>query len=133
MRATVIYREHELFAAYRIGKIFSLLAFIDPERDFIATPPDGKEMRLPADRDALMQSLDEIGKIAPLGKGRKTGFVTLQTDGERFWKRSHRALSHSTTESLASLETLADILSGDEELERRANEAYRRVSELLNR
>ena len=90
-------------------------------------------MRYPDDTQAIRKALREILKIARIGNGKKAGFVSLHTDGDVFWQKVHRAYGQATSESLASVEHLVDVVSGDEETEAAAGIAYRRLAGLLDR
>jgi ATP-dependent helicase HrpA len=133
LRATIVHRDKEFFSGYRLKKILSLLEYVNPDRDYLPNGIRTTNIRFAEDRNHLLNALSEIGKLASVGKSNKAGFVTLHTDGSQFWQKVHRALGHATAESLSSLEVLADLIEHDDELEKKANEAYRRLDALLNR
>jgi len=76
-------------------------------------------------------ALGRVGKLAPFGEAKRSGFITLHTDGEIFWQRVSNGSTHASSESISSIDVLAVRVASDEEFERAANTAYRRLAALL--
>ncbi len=132
LRAVIEYRGYEVCYGYRLRKTMRILELVDLDRDFLSDGIETTDMSYPEDAEALRNALSRIGRIAPIGKGKKTGFVTLHTDGEKFRQKVHRAVGHAAAESLSAVEQIADM-ELDEKTHEAANQAYRRLLDLLDR
>ena len=78
---------------------------------------------------AAMPRLLQLGRLKP--KGKKLGFVALRAEDERSYHlRAMRNFTSALTESLSSLDMLADSLTAAADVAA-VNAAYRRLSTLL--
>jgi hypothetical protein len=81
----------------------------------------------------LVANLDHVLQVAmPKGKDKRLGFVTLYTDGAGvFWFRVSKGFHTALNESIASLENLADVATGEnvsEESKDKIGALYRKLS-----
>lgn len=86
--------------------------------------------------EALVRNLDHVLQIAPpKGKDRRLGFIALFTDGAGvFWFRVSKGFHTALNESIASLESLADLaINADlsSEAKERIGTLYRKLSQFF--
>ena len=124
----------EVMPGARLEALFEVLAKIDPAHRIDAGWPRDT-MRVPQDTARLLDRLgDLLAMSARRPGGRKLGFIALQTDADgAFWLSLRRNLQNAVTDSLASLETLADAAQGalDGAQQASVSAVYRRVANLL--
>jgi hypothetical protein len=63
-------------------------------------------------------------------KAKRLGFVSLESEGEIFRFRSVKGFSRAVTESIASLELLADLLEQTADSEEAFDSAYSRLKRI---
>ena len=124
----------EIMAGARLGALFEVLAKIDPEHR-IDAGWRRDTMRIPRDTARLLDCLGDLLAMSTRRPGaRKLGFIALQTDaGGAFWLSLRRNLQNAVTDSLASLEALADAPQQalDDAQQAGVSAVYRRVANLL--
>ena len=124
----------EIMSGARLEGLFEVLAKIDPAHRIDAGWPRDT-LRMPHDSTLLLDRLGHLLAISSRRPGsRKLGFIALQTDANgAFWLSLRRNLQNAVTDSLASLDTLADARQGELDDEQMAgvSAAYRRVANLL--
>ncbi len=111
---------------------------LNPKKDIRDAAPKGNfHIHKDAHRDGLISELKNLLCVTKGGKKQKKGgmgFIALYSDGEgHYWFKSIRSFHGAVSESLESLEDLADHV-GDEIDERQTKvlgETYRRVEALL--
>ena len=113
LRVVLTYGKYRMLDGERLGNLFEILRFVNPDRDLQAS--GGKRVNLEAG-PALVKQIEGIGKMVPLKKkGQNLGFQTLFTNGTgAYWIKPTSSISAMASESLASLEALADDPGFDE-------------------
>lgn len=134
-----------LLSGEKLETILRIKDWLDIEGDLAKPWPKSKnfELRAPEDAaqgfdlplalDSLIENLPHVLQVAaPKGKDRKLGFVTLYTDGAGvFWFRVSKGFHTALNESLASLESLADLASDSRissEAKEKIGTLYRKLS-----
>ena len=124
----------EVMAGARLEALFEVLAKIDPGHRIDAGWPRDT-MRIPQDTAHLLDRLGDLLAMSTRRPGaRKLGFIALQSDaGGAFWFSLRRNLQNAVTDSLASLEVLADAPKRalDDAARAQVSAVYRRVANLL--
>ncbi|HET7838360.1 MAG TPA: ATP-dependent RNA helicase, partial [Rectinemataceae bacterium] len=126
----------------KLDVILRIASWLDPERDLAREWPRKRNFDAGEGLHELLSSLDHVLQIARArDRTAELGFVTLYTDAEgMFWFRCSRGFHTALSESLASLEALADRIGGDgaegaaaspEERER-VNSLYRKLSSFFD-
>lgn len=120
--ASLRYKNYRLLDGEKLETVIRVEHWLDPERDlqrdwpkninFDLAPREGEAIS--ADHGALqklVEALDHVFQIAaPKGKDRRLGFVALYTDGAGvYWFRVSKGFHTALNESIASLESMADI------------------------
>ncbi len=137
LRGKIVYREHEILVAETLGTIVRVAPYFDPEVDIV--PNDLRNRNFfPAEaeeRAALCDTLDRILKLTQLKKSSRTlGFYALCTDSKgRYWFKPKRGFFSAATESLASVEALADEVSDElaPDCLDMLNAVYRKLAEIM--
>ena len=124
----------EIMPGARLEALFEVLAKIDPAHRVDAGWPRDT-LRMPQDSALLLDRLGHLLAMSTRRPGaRKLGFIALQTDANGgFWLTLRRNLQNAVTDSLASLETLADAPQAalDDKQQAGVSAVYRRVANLL--
>lgn len=124
----------EIMPGARLEALFEVLAKIDPAHRIDADWPRDT-LRMPQDSALLLDRLGHLLAMSTRRPGaRKLGFIALQTDANGgFWLSLRRNLQNAVTDSLASLETLADgpQTALDATQQAGVSAVYRRVANLL--
>jgi ATP-dependent helicase HrpA len=110
MRGTIVWSGREIFAGMKLGVILSLAPYLHTEEGVWEDWPQGKTFSFGSDGRALCAHLPRLLSLCPLqNKSRRMGFLTLYTDWKgNYWFKSEKSLLTARTETLASLEGLAD-------------------------
>jgi len=136
MRGILHYDGMEVVANGRVNMIFSIVQAINPKKDTMqGFPTKNYDLENRAHRSDLISQLSSILNLVLSGKRKKrsVGFLTLQTDGARYyWFKSSSGFNKALNESLESLERLADLLPEDmdERDWEQVNKTYRRLDSL---
>jgi ATP-dependent helicase HrpA len=134
LRGKIVYENYEILSGMRLDTILQLAAKINPEKEIIKKWPR-KVFHFRENPGSLMQHLQLILTLCKhRKKSRKLGFLALLTDGNGdYWFYNKKSFYSALTESLSSLEALAD--EPDDILERSdrqtVNRIYRKLSGLL--
>lgn len=135
LKGTIVYQGHEIMTGAKVTELIRVAPLIDPTRRLIRGFPRQKSFDVEHQARELCRLLDDLLSLTPLKKSSKNlGFLTLQTDGAgRYWFKTQRAFDTAATESLASLEVLADELTDqvDAQSVEAVNRTYRRLSSVL--
>jgi HrpA-like RNA helicase len=134
LRAKLVYGGTELLAGESITTVIRAVPLLPENEQIIQGLSGRKNFRTPEDLDALVSSISQILSVAVVGGKKKEkgpGFITLYTDGAgMYWLKVVRGFHTAVSESLASLEKLADECSGEIDKERlkTVNILYRKLS-----
>ena len=134
LKAKLIYGNMELLVGAPLSTVIRAVPLLPANEQILSRFPGRKNFRMPEDRDALLKSIPMVLTVVMAGgkkKERGPGFVTLYTDGGgTYWLRVVRGFHTAITESLASLEKLADETpeGSDNESLRTVNSTYRKLS-----
>jgi ATP-dependent helicase HrpA len=134
IHAKIMYGNIEVFGGMSLSALLSIIGKINIDTAFVRRWPLGK-FDFKTHSHELVTNLHYILAIAKQQrKTNKTGFIALTTDNRgTYWFRWMRDFQDALSESLSSLESLADEPDGiaskaDMEL---VNEAYRVLSEMF--
>jgi ATP-dependent helicase HrpA len=134
MRGKVLFQGRDFLAGEKIGTILTAARCINPEHDITNRWPSRKNYDLTSDRISLVHDLKFILKLAPLKKNtRQLGMIALFTEGDGiYWFRCIKRFNTAVTESLSSLETLADYLEEETDpgLQLQVSKVYRRLASI---
>ncbi|MBN1696278.1 MAG: ATP-dependent RNA helicase [Spirochaetales bacterium] len=134
LRGKIIYEQYEILSGTRLDTLLNLAAKINPEKEIIRKWPRNI-FRFRENPARLLQNLRLILMLCKQRKkSKRLGFLSLRTDGEGNYRFICKKTFYSAlTESLASLETLADepdeVLQGPDR--QTVNKLYRRLAGLL--
>jgi ATP-dependent helicase HrpA len=134
LRATIIYGNMEVFSGMALSALLSVIGKINLDSAFVKHWPEAR-FNFASHSHELIDNLRYILAIARKEKkSKKAGFLALSTDSKGlYWFKWMRGFQAAWSESLASLESLADEPgepARKEDLER-VNEAYRVLSTLF--
>jgi len=136
LKGKVLYQGYELMSGEQLNAILAIIPRIDPQRDWLEALP-GSSFSIRGRREDLVRQIGNVLKVCPLKKkSKKLGFSALYTDGGgNYWLRGLKSFAKALTESLASLESLADEAEGRLGAAELAavNAAYRELSALLEK
>ena len=110
MRGTIVWSGYEIFSAMKLGTVLSLAPYLHTEEGIWEDWPSGKTFSFASSGKELCADLHRLLCLCPLQKSSKRlGFLTLYTDWKgNYWFKSEKSLLTARTETLASLESLAD-------------------------
>ena len=135
LRGTIIFEDKEILPGEKLNTILKVVPWIHPDQDSLRPWPKGKNFQLPDDFIELCDQLNCILQICEIKKKKKIlGFLALFTDGiGTYWFKCSRGFHTALSQSLASLEVLADVTDEtiDRQCSQRVNETYRRLSEFF--
>ncbi len=135
LRGTISWDGKEIFSAMKLGVILSLAPYIHTEEGVWEDWPAGRTFAAASQGKQLCEHLPRLLCLCPLQKkSNRIGFLTLYTDWKgNYWFKPEKSLLTARTETLASLEKLAE--ESDETLEPGDRETvarlYHLVSEML--
>ncbi|MBA7626784.1 ATP-dependent RNA helicase HrpA [subsurface metagenome] len=135
LKGKILYRDYEILSGVRLKTILYLVTKINPEQGIIERV-SGATFSFRLNGSGLTKEIKNLLRMCRLNKNsRKLGFVALYTDGSgNYWFKGIRSFSTALSESLASLENLADEPEGrlKSSERRQINELYRKLSELVD-
>jgi HrpA-like RNA helicase len=134
MRGTIIWSGYEIFSAMKLGTILSLAPYLHTDEGIWEDWPAGRTFSFAASGKELCADLHRLLCLCPLQKSSKRlGFLTLYTDWKgNYWFKSEKSLLTARTETLASLESLADEPGLTDTADRETvSRLYHLVSEML--
>ncbi|MGA2974887.1 MAG: ATP-dependent RNA helicase [Spirochaetia bacterium] len=110
LRGTVVWDGKEIFSGMKLGTVLSLAPYLHTEEGIWEKWPQGETFSFAANGRDLCQHLPRLLCLCPLRKkAMHLGFLTLYTDWKgNYWFSSEKSLLTARTETLASLESLAD-------------------------
>jgi ATP-dependent helicase HrpA len=110
LRGTIVWSGYEIFTAMKLGTILTLAPYLHTEEGIWEEWPAGKTFSFASSGKELCADLHRLLCLCPLQKSSKRlGFLTLYTDWKgNYWFKSEKSLLTARTETLASLESLAD-------------------------
>jgi ATP-dependent helicase HrpA len=110
LRATIVWDAHEIFTGMKLGTVLSLAPYLHTEEGVWEKWPEGTTFAFASNGRELCAHLPRLLCMCPLQKkSRRIGFLTLYTDWKgNYWFKSEKSLLTARTETLASLESLAD-------------------------
>jgi len=137
LRGKVVYREYEILVAESLGTILRVAPYFDPEYDIV--PNDLRSRNFfpnsEDERAVLCEALNRILKLTQVKKSSRTlGFFALCSDESgRYWFKPKRGFFSAATESLSSIESLADEVSDDlaPDCLDQLNAIYRKLAEIM--
>jgi RNA helicase HrpA len=131
LRGKITVKGMEIMNGAKVSAIFRTLPHLDLDRNWLDSPPavdrQEPENRLMFVRDHLSDLLKPC-RLRP--KAKRLGFVSLESEGEIFRFRSVKGFSRAVTESIASLELLADLLEQTADSEEAYDSAYSRLKRI---
>jgi len=134
MRGVVLFNNYELMWGEKLSTIVHVLSFISPEKDIIKKWPRSVNFYLPDDTNRICSAIQLILKLCTFKKKRsQLGFISLTNDSNgRYWFKGTRSFSAAVSESLLSLETLADEIGPETEAScmKTVNKTYRKLAEI---
>ena len=110
LRGTILWNGQEIFEGMKLGTVLSLAPYLHTDEGVWDKWPQGRTFAFAANGKELCEHLPRLLCLCPLQKkSRRLGFLTLYTDWKgNYWFKSEKSLLTARTESLASLESLAD-------------------------
>jgi ATP-dependent helicase HrpA len=135
LRGTIVWQGREIFAGMKLGTVLSLAPFLHTEEGVWEEWPEGRTFSFASEGKELCAHLPRLLCLCPLQrKSRRLGFLTLYTDWKTsYWFKAEKSLLTARTETLASLENLADepgdILSPEDR--ETASKLYHLISDML--
>lgn len=135
LRGTIVWSGREIFAGMKLGTVLSLAPFLHTEEGVWEEWPEGRTFSFASEGRELCSHLPRLLCLCPLQrKSRRLGFLTLYTDWKAsYWFKAEKSLLTARTETLASLENLADepgdILSQEDR--DAASRLYHLISDML--
>jgi hypothetical protein len=134
MRGTVLFNNTPFLWGEKISTIILALSFISPEQDRIRKWPQSVNFYMPGDTSRICSHIHLILKVCSIKKKRSgLGFITLVSDGNgRYWFKGTPGFAGAVSESLMSLELLADEMTTetDQSCLKAINKVYRKLSEV---
>ncbi|MFW6139164.1 MAG: helicase-related protein [Spirochaetota bacterium] len=135
LKGKVVLDGYELLTGMNLNRIFYLVPKIHGTENILTKWPKNARFEYLRDAHEIVRYVPYL--LYPCKKARsknKLGFLTLLTNGDgMYWYTSYRDIVHAADECISSLEYLFDeninILNKDQE--KVINEAYRRVSEIM--
>jgi len=110
LRGTIVWNGHEIFEGMKLGTVLSLAPYLHTDEGVWEKWPQGRTYSFAANGGELCEHLPRLLCLCPLQKkSRRLGFLTMYTDWKgNYWFKSEKSLLTARTETLASLESLAD-------------------------
>jgi ATP-dependent helicase HrpA len=110
LRGTILWDGREILSGMKLGVVLSLAPYIHTDEGVWEKWPQGRTFSFAASGREIREHLPRLLCLCPLQKkARSLGFLTLYTDWKgNYWFKSEKSLLTARTESLASLERLAD-------------------------
>jgi hypothetical protein len=119
----------------KLGTVLSLAPYLHTEEGVWEKWPEGRTFAFAANGKELCENLHRLLCLCPLQKkSGRLGFLTMYTDWKgNYWFKSEKSLLTARTETLASLESLADepgdILSPEDR--ETVSRLYHLISDML--
>jgi ATP-dependent helicase HrpA len=135
MRGTILWDGREIFSAMKLGTVLSLAPYLHTEEGVWEASPAGVTFPFAKKAAELCAHLPRLLCLVPLEKkSKRLGFLTLYTDWKgNYWFKGEKSLLTARTETLASLESLADepgdMLSAEDR--ETAARLYHLISDML--
>jgi ATP-dependent helicase HrpA len=134
LKGKVMFDHLEILYGMKVATILQIADKIDPSQGILQHWPK-ETFSLTARRERLFTYLDKILSVCRKHKKtKKAGFLALCTDGKgNYWFKCAKSFNAALTESLASLEALADEPEdyiGRDELAR-VNGIYHKLSQII--
>jgi len=134
LKAKLIYDGIDILSGESINTVLKAVPLLPHDGKIRTSLPQRKNFTIPKDIESLVSDLMHILSVTLISGKKKEkgpGFLTLYTNGSGlYWIKPVRGFHTAVTESLASLEKLADECADgiDKELLKTVNEVYRRLS-----
>lgn len=134
LAASIRYGKYRMFHMETLGTVLRLSKHFSPEKDILR---GGKKVDLRLDESPadIAKQLRTLGKMVPLRKkSPELGFLALYSNGKGgYWIKPSASISECVSESLASLESLADDMTtqSQEEFARAFSSRFRWLNLLL--
>jgi ATP-dependent helicase HrpA len=137
IRVVVKYGKYTLFSGERLETLFSIFEEFNPERDILAKAGKKEDLHLLGDAKELTKQIAKIGKLVPFKKKDTIlGYLALFTNGQGiYWLKPVDSLSAMVSESLGSLEALADEgqIGDEKSFKNQLNKQFRWLTQLLEK
>jgi HrpA-like RNA helicase len=139
IRGALYYKGMEVLNDTKVNMILKVVHVLSPAKDIITGfPKKTYSIENPSHVKELADDVNYVMKITRGGKKKHkggAGFISLQTDWHgRYWLKAARSFNAAVSESLASLDRLADELASElpnQDLQK-INAAYRRLDKLYS-
>jgi ATP-dependent helicase HrpA len=132
IRGQILVGEKTIFTGMKLNRILEITKKLDPDKHRLSQWPKGKNFYMPNQFHLLAEDLRRVMYYTQVRrKSLEMGFLTLMTDGRgQYWFKVMKSFDEALSESLASLEYLADEISRDIAKEQWGvvNETYRRLN-----
>ncbi len=136
MRGKILYDGYEILTGERLASIFKIAPWIDTSAGIVKNTQTKKNYATPEEVEPLCNRLQNILKLCTSKKKKQLGFIGLYTDGiGHYWFKCSRGFHNALSQSLASLEILADELEESTYKAHRdtVNGIYRKLSEYFEK
>ena len=132
LRGTVLWDGREIFPGMKLDVILSLAPYLHTEEGVWETWPQGRSYSPSSNGAQLCEHLPRLLCLCPLQKkSKRLGFLTLYTDWKgSYWFKPEKSLLTARTETMASLESLAE--ESDDALQPGDREAVHRLYHLIS-
>jgi len=133
LRGTVTIEDVEILRGAKIQTIIKVLRYINLDKRWLDAPPVTQNIDVSKDLLLLRDHLPDLLKpcrLKPTAK--RLGFLSLETDGETFWFRPVKSFGRAVSDSIAALETMADIVGEpkDKQVAESFDKSYRRLQRI---
>jgi ATP-dependent helicase HrpA len=110
LRGTIAWNGKEIFSGMKLGVVLSLAPYLHTDEGIWESWPATMRFSFASNGRELCTHLDRLLCLCPLRKGStRIGFLTLYTDWKgNYWFKAEKSLLTARTETLASLESLAE-------------------------
>ncbi|KGE70760.1 helicase-related protein [Spirochaeta lutea] len=135
LRTTLTWGRYRIMQAEKLSAVLGIAGRLNPPKDILTSANGTGDLQLYADQNRTAKQLALIGKLVPIKKKSKDlGMLALYSNGAgAYWIKPARNILQGLTESLASLDSLADELNPREHraIIDTINSRYRWLTSLL--
>ena len=133
LKGKITVGELELMRGAKIGTIVGILPHLDLDTERLEAPPVTGYLNPNEELSIIHSHLADLIKPCRMKpRGRSLGFLGLETDGESFRFRPVKSFGRAVSESIASLEVVADIVGepADPEIAKAFDDVYRKLQRI---
>ncbi len=136
LKGVILYNKYSIMEGVKLNILLFAIQNMEPTLKIIKNWPRGHNFTKNLNKKIFKTGVNNILKLCNLkNKKKKLGFLTLETDGYgTYWFKCRKNFLDAVSESLSSLEILADEASNlEEETLNIVNKKYRMLSEIFER